>query len=136
MEYGKNYDLDRRVVCETGMQIWISKSRQMSQGHAAYASDALLVTKMNLNPGGSVPKLRDGWFVCNGCRISQPMVFPIDHPTNPDQPKGIKQVLTERGLWRQGMLLEPGQENGVPVPDSRHWGILQNVASIPGPTWD
>ena len=77
-----------------------------SQGHAAYASDALLVTKMNLNPGGSVPKLWDGWFVRDGCRISQLMVFPIDHPTNPDQPKGIKQVLTEWGLWRQGMLLE------------------------------
>ena len=34
------------------------------------------------------------------------MVFPIDHPTNPDQPKGIKQVLAEQELWRQGMLLE------------------------------
>jgi transposase len=77
-----------------------------SQGHTAYASDALLATKMNLNPGGAVPKLRDGWFMHNGCRISQPMVFPIDHPTNPDQPKGIKQVLTEWGLWRQGLLLE------------------------------
>ena len=61
-----------------------------SQGHAAYASDALLVTKMNLNPGGSVSKLRDGWFLCDGCRISQLMVFPIDHPTNPDKLKGIK----------------------------------------------
>src|SRR5882762_1585260 len=34
------------------------------------------------------------------------MVFPMDHPTNPDQPKGIKQVLTEWGLWRQGLLLD------------------------------
>ena len=55
-----------------------------SQGHAAYASNALLVTKMNLNPRGSVPKLRDGWFVHDRCWISQLMVFPIDHPTNPD----------------------------------------------------
>ena len=30
----------------------------------------------------------------------------MDHPTNPDQPKGIKQVLTEWGLWRQGLLLD------------------------------
>ena len=74
-----------------------------SQGHAAYTSNALLVTKMNLNPRGSVPKLWDGWFVHDGCQIPQLMVFPIDHPTNPDQPKGIKQVLTEWGLWRQGM---------------------------------
>jgi transposase len=77
-----------------------------SQGHAAYANDALLATKMNLNPGGAVPKLRDGWFMHNGCRISQPMVFPTDHPTHPNQPKGIKQVLNERGLWRQGLHLE------------------------------
>jgi len=28
-----------------------------SQGHTAYASDALLATKMNLNPRGAVPKL-------------------------------------------------------------------------------
>ena len=77
-----------------------------SQGHAAYASDALLATKMNLNPGGAVPKLQDGWFMHNGCRISQPMVFPMDHPTNPDQPKGIKQVLTEQGPWRRGLLLD------------------------------
>ena len=77
-----------------------------SQGHAAYASDALLATKMNLNPGGAVPKLQDGWFMRDGCRISQPMVFPTDHPTNADQPKGIKQVLNERGLWRQGLHLD------------------------------
>ena len=31
-----------------------------SQGHAAYASDALLAMKMNLNPRGAVPKLWDG----------------------------------------------------------------------------
>jgi hypothetical protein len=41
-----------------------------SQGHAAYASDALLATKINLNPGGAVPKLRDGWFMHDGCQIS------------------------------------------------------------------
>jgi len=40
----------------------------------------------------------------NGCRISQPMVFPMDHPTNPDQPKGIKQVLTERAYGDRGCI--------------------------------
>ena len=78
-----------------------------SQGHAAYAEDALLTSKMNLNPGGAVPKLRDGWFMQDGCRITQPMVFPADHPTSDaGKPKGIKQVLLERGLWRQGLNLE------------------------------
>ena len=70
-----------------------------SQGHAAYAEDALLASKMNLNPGGAVPKLRDGWFMQDGCQITQPMVFPTDHPTlDAGKPKGIKQVLLERGL--------------------------------------
>ena len=77
-----------------------------SQGHTAYANDALLASKMNLNPGGAVPKLLNGWFMHDGHRISQPMVFPMDHRTNPDQPKGIKQVLDERGLWRQGLRLD------------------------------
>ena len=38
-----------------------------SQGHAAYTNDALLASKMNLNSGGAVPKLWDGWFIWNGC---------------------------------------------------------------------
>ena len=54
----------------------------------------------------AVPKVRDGWFMHNGCKISHSMVLPIDHPTNPDQPKGIKQVLSKQGLWRQGLLLD------------------------------
>ena len=33
------------------------------------------------------------------------MVFPPSHPTFPDQPKGIKVVLKEHGLWHHRMLL-------------------------------
>ncbi|KAF8523101.1 hypothetical protein BU17DRAFT_75038 [Hysterangium stoloniferum] len=66
-----------------------------SQGHAAYPPDALRVSEMNLNPGGSQCQLRDGWFMCNGMKIIQPMIFAHDHPTNPKQPKGIKAMLQE-----------------------------------------
>ena len=38
-----------------------------SQGHVAYTNDALLASKMNLNPGGAVPKLWYCWFIWNGC---------------------------------------------------------------------
>jgi hypothetical protein len=31
------------------------------------------------------------------------MIFPPDHTNNPDQPKGMKQVLTERGLCQPGL---------------------------------
>ncbi len=38
--------------------------------------------------------------------IVQIMVFPSNHPKYPNQPKGIKQVLIERGLWHNGLNLE------------------------------
>ena len=70
-----------------------------SQGHSAYPPDALRVSQMNLNPGGAKPKMRDGWFMHHGQRISQSMVFPQNPLKHPGEPKGMKQVLTERGLW-------------------------------------
>jgi hypothetical protein len=33
------------------------------------------------------------------------MIFLPDHPTFPDAPKGMKQILMERDLWRQGLLM-------------------------------
>ena len=74
-----------------------------SQGHCAYPDDALLVSRMNLNPGGKQACLRDGWYIHNGHKIVQPMVFPTNHPSYPNAPKGMKYVLMERGLWRAGM---------------------------------
>jgi hypothetical protein len=34
-----------------------------SQGHSAYSTDALLVSRMNMRPGGKQARLRDGWFI-------------------------------------------------------------------------
>ena len=72
-----------------------------SQGHSAYSEDALLTTRMNVNPGGKQARLRDGWFVPNlesGTKVSQSMVYHTDHPSFPDQPKGIRHVLLEHGF--------------------------------------
>ncbi|KAF5186994.1 Dde family endonuclease [Thalictrum thalictroides] len=68
-----------------------------STAHTAYASDALLVSKMNLRPGGKQPKLCCTVF--NG--VEQHMVFPYDHPDKDlhGQPKGMEAVLREHGLW-------------------------------------
>ncbi len=77
-----------------------------SQGHSAYASDALLVQNMNLGPGGKQSCLRDGWYMQNGQKVIQTMIFAPDHPHYPGSPKGIKQVLLERGLWQDGLRLE------------------------------
>ena len=75
-----------------------------SQGHSAYAEDALRVNgRMNVNPGGKQARMWNGWFIHNGARVEQAMVFPPDHPQYPNEPKGIKAVLTERGLWRSNL---------------------------------
>ena len=59
-----------------------------SSCHTAYADDALNVAEMNVNPGGSQPKLRDTIF--NG--KLQRMVYADGTP------KGMKQILQERGI--------------------------------------
>jgi hypothetical protein len=54
---------------------------------------------MNVNPGGKQAQMHDGWFICEGLKITQPMIFPANHPTNPNMAKGIKAVLMEHGLY-------------------------------------
>ena len=55
---------------------------------------------MNFNPAGSQPRLQDGWFINgSGEKVVQHMIFPTDHPTFPDMPKGMKQILTKQGLF-------------------------------------
>lgn len=73
-----------------------------ASNHCSFAADALVASKMNLNPGGSQPLMRQGYI--HSRQHSQSMVFPDD----PDIPsglrgkaKGLEQVLRERGLWRK-----------------------------------
>ena len=81
-----------------------------SQGHSAYSTDALLASRMNLRPGGKQAWMRDGWFVRDGQKVVQPMNFPKDHAEFPDQQKGMKQVLLERGLWVDKLRMKCRQE--------------------------
>ena len=65
-----------------------------SSNHAAMPEDALVASRMNLNPGGKdVPIMRNGWFMRDGVKVVQTMV------NEQAEPKGIKAVLVERGLW-------------------------------------
>ncbi|CAJ0755543.1 12240_t:CDS:2, partial [Entrophospora sp. SA101] len=63
-----------------------------------YKSDALVASRMNLNPGGKQPKMKDTVFGPNN--IFQSMVF------EDGIPKGMKQVLVERNLWKEGLLAD------------------------------
>src|SRR6202011_2322960 len=110
--------LDRRTVCQTGWTQYFDCENMLiffiqltekiipafekahrpgyqalimvdnSQGHSAYAEDALLVSRMNVRPGGKQARMQNGWFVHNGQKITQPLVFPSDYPNFPNEPKG------------------------------------------------
>lgn len=69
-----------------------------SQGHSAYAANALVVSRMNIKPGGKQALMHNTWFMQNGEKVTQTMVYPSNHPTYPNKAKGIKAVLTEWGL--------------------------------------
>ena len=70
-----------------------------SQGHSAYSENALLVCQMNVHPGGKQAHMRDGWFVQDGQKIIQPMIYLRNDSQNPNAAKGIKAVLIEHGLY-------------------------------------
>jgi hypothetical protein len=74
-----------------------------SSAHESYSSDALIAHKMNRYPGGKQPKMRDT--IIPGTNQVQSMVFPddcdaVDKDGNlvAGKPKGMEQVLLERGL--------------------------------------
>jgi hypothetical protein len=69
----------------------------VSSNHAAKSRDALNAARMNVNEGGAQPLMREGWFIKNGERVTQKM-----HQDG--VAKGLKKVLEERGLLKEGML--------------------------------
>ena len=81
-----------------------------SSGHTAFADDALNVNKMNVRPGGAQPKMHNTIW---GGR-EQKMVF--DDGT----PKGMKQVLFERGVNTTKMKAEQMREILQNMPDFKY----------------
>jgi hypothetical protein len=73
-----------------------------STNHGAMAKDALNVNNMNVNPGGKQAVMKSTFFGSNN--TFQSMVFPSNHPIFSNQPKGMKQILIERGLWYDGLI--------------------------------
>ena len=80
-----------------------------SQGHSAYAEDALLTSRMNMNPGGKQARLRDGWYIRDeyeeypvasnlSCRLSLPV--PLMEGIIEDQKarSDIQQAIDARSL--------------------------------------
>jgi len=67
-----------------------------SSCNGTYAADALDASKMNLRPGGKQPRMHDTYWQGR----LQRMVF------RDGTPKGLKNVLIERGIDVRGMKLE------------------------------
>jgi hypothetical protein len=76
-----------------------------SQNHNAKIEDGLDAAQLNRSKGGSnISRKRDGWYMRGDTRITHSMNIPgasnPDKPNEflPDVPKGIDQILTERGI--------------------------------------
>jgi len=66
--------------------------------HNTMAENALIVTRMNLEPEGMQPKMRNGWYINKReDKCIQSMIFPNDYPIEKlrEQLKMIKKVLEE-----------------------------------------
>lgn len=112
LEYGKDnyWDGDKMTDQTVNLATWIFPyaypdcqalfAFDNASNHACFAENALLAKKMNLGVGGKQPQMRDGYNSVT--QQSQSMVFPENHPEVllRGKPKGLKQVLIERGLWR------------------------------------
>lgn len=111
MEYGKNKDgyfegkkflTQATNVLQIASVLWPDKDHvwcfDHSGVHKRMADDALNASRMNLNDGGKQPKMRTTKW--NG--QVQHMVYTSGPSIG--EPKGLRTVLIERGLWRDSML--------------------------------
>ncbi|GBB86520.1 hypothetical protein RclHR1_12950001 [Rhizophagus clarus] len=73
-----------------------------SSNHAVFLPDALIASKKNLFPGGKQLAMRSTTW---GDNNQQDMCFPNDYFNEElrRKPKGMKQVLLERGKWKNGL---------------------------------
>lgn len=74
-----------------------------SNSHHKRSPDALKATNLRLKDDAKgAPIMRDGWYMKDGVRVTQPMQL----PGVGGRPKGLKRILSERGRWREGMNLQ------------------------------
>ncbi|TFK81271.1 hypothetical protein K466DRAFT_578629 [Polyporus arcularius HHB13444] len=70
-----------------------------SQGHSCYTEDALSAC-------GAQACMHNGWYMKDGHKVTQVMRYPANHPHHLNKPKGMKAVLTEHRLWRDGLTMK------------------------------
>ena len=76
-----------------------------STNHGAMAPDGLVANRMNLKSGGKQPIMHGTWYSnADGVRTEQSLV------SEDGKPKGIRNILNERGLWIKGLKLDCKKE--------------------------
>ena len=93
-----------------------------SSNHGCMPDDALMVSRMNLKPGGKQAHMKDGINSLTGEK--QPMDFP-----NGEQ-KGIKVVLQERGLWRDKLRLDCGSLESTEIHPLKDYCCARHVLEV------
>jgi hypothetical protein len=143
MKPGKNYDgwwttedLAKQVV-EKAVPIFERRflnaqaffAFDNATNHTAFTADALRAKQMNLGHGGKQPQMRPMTY---GNGIVQEMCFPPAHPPLLyGEPKGLKIILEERGLWQLGLRLECKDQKNNPCKDGKACYVRNVMASQP-----
>ncbi|TBU51723.1 hypothetical protein BD310DRAFT_953119 [Dichomitus squalens] len=88
LEYGKNHEgfWNGELFCKQLTERFFPAFKK------AHGDGHIACILMNLNPGGAQPHMRDGWYLRDGEKVTQQMIFPSDHPERPNQPKGMKAI--------------------------------------------
>jgi len=75
--------------------------------YSCFTPDALRTKAINLGPGGDQASIRNTAFLDFQTSMlnAQSMSFSADHAKFPNQPKGLREVLKESGLWEPGLRL-------------------------------
>ena len=68
-----------------------------------------------------------GWFLHDGQKITQLMVFPSNHPHFPIEPKGMKAVLTGHSLFQSGLCGKYQKCDGIndAAETNAYWSFSQ-----------
>ena len=136
LEYGKdNYWTGEKMVSQT-IKVALPIFRAAFPGfigvwafdnasnHCVFHENALRVDRLNKGPGGKQPIMREGFI--HGKGRPQSMQYPDNYHRLElaGKPKGVKQILLERGEWDREYYLECPKTLGRPgcLPEGRCCG--------------
>jgi hypothetical protein len=90
-----------------------------ASNHCSFSEDALVAKRMNLNPGGQQPIMREGFDYERG--LPQAMVFSDTHRIYDlrGKPKGLEAILRERRLWPVNGRRSDGMKFRLQCPTSQ-----------------